>query len=192
MRHSKLVSLSLLLAVSAWCKPPASGCWTGFSAPAVNGGAFALRGREHSPVLLAFLALKANGSEATSRATVVILQSLDHQYSSRGLRVAAMDATAVGSQRISRHADIVNAAADWNLKFPVLEDPAGRGAQCFHIRTLPTILLISPEGKELGRWEGFTRTAILARTIEQIVGGPLAALPAGSLRPENTFDAHPK
>ena len=144
------------------------------------------------PVLLAFLALTANGSETTSRATAVILQSLDHQYSSRGLRVAAMDATAVVSHRISRRADLVNTAADWSLQFPVLEDPAGLGSQCFRIHTLPTIVLISPNGKELGRWEGFTRTPVLARAIEQIVGGPLAAFPAGSLSPENTSGAHPK
>jgi len=31
-----------------------------------------------------------------------------------------------------------------------------------------------------------------ARAIEQIVGGPLAAFPAGSLSPENTSGAHPK
>lgn len=192
MGHSKIISVSLLLAVSAWCKPPACGCRMNFSAPAVNGGVFVLRGRQHRPVLLAFLELTADDHQATSRATAVILQSLDHQYSGRGLRVAAVDATAVVSHRSSRHANLVNTAANWNLELPVLEDPAGRAAQCFQIRSLPTILLISPNGKELGRWEGFTRTPVLARAIEQTLGGPLASLPITSLRPENAPDPQPK
>jgi hypothetical protein len=192
MRHSKIVSFVMLLALSTWCKPSHSDCGIGFSAPAVNGGAFVLLGRDRSPLMLAFLALTAEDVHAPSRATAVILESLDHQYSGRGLQIAVMDATAVIAHRNSRHADIVNTAANWNLHFPVLEDPAGRGARCFHIRTLPTILLISPEGKELGRWEGFTRTPVLAQAIEKTLQGPLAALPPGSIRPENSSGTTPK
>jgi hypothetical protein len=158
----------------------------GFSAPAVNGGNFVLQTPAASPVLLAFMALAPTSSQDYSRAAAVVLQSLDHQYSSRGLRVAALDASKVVSHQSSRHEDIVNTAANWNLKFPVLEDPAGRASQCFHIRTLPTILLISPDGKEIGRWEGYTRTPVLARAIEQLVGGPLAAFPADSLSTEKS------
>lgn len=192
MRHSKILSFAMLLALSAWCKPSASDCGIGFSAPEVSGGEFVVRGRAHSPLLVAFLAFTADEVQPSSRATAVILESLDHQYSGRGVQIAAMDATAVIAHRSSRHADIVNTAANWNLHFPVLEDPAGRGARCFHIRTLPTILLISSNGQELGRWESFTRTPVLAQAIEKTLRGPLAALPSDSVRPENSPSKPPR
>jgi hypothetical protein len=184
MRFIKFIAASLLLSACGWSQ--SSGCPAGFSAPAVNGGNFVLQTPAASPVLLAFLALAPTSSQDSSRAVAVVLQSLDHQYGSCGLRVAALDASMVVSRQISRHEDIVNTAANWNLRFPVLEDPDGRRTQCFHIRTLPTILLISPDGKELGRWEGYTRTPVLARAIEQLVGGPLAAFPADSLSTQNS------
>jgi hypothetical protein len=184
MRFIKFIAASLLLAACGWCQ--SSDCPAGFSAPTVNGGNFVLQTPAASPVLLAFLTLAPTSNQDSSRATAVVLQSLDHQYSSRGLRVAALDASIVVSHQSSRHEDIVNTAANWNLRFPVLEDPGGRASQCFHIRTPPTILLISPEGKELGRWEGYTRTPVLARAIEQLLGGPLAAFPADSISTDKT------
>ena len=167
MQFIKITSASLLLASFGWCQ--SSNCPAGFSAPEINGGNFVQQAPAASPVLLAFLALSPTSSQNSSRATAVVIQSLDRQYVSRGLRVAALDASMVISRQISRHEDIVNTAANWNLRFPVLQDPDGSRARCFHIRTLPTILLISPEGKELGRWEGYTRTPVLARAIEQLL-----------------------
>jgi hypothetical protein len=192
MRLFNIVLVSLLMAKSAFSQTPAAGCWAEFSARAVKGGNFVLRGRENSPVLFAFLALTGRNNIAQSRAASIILQSLDRQYSDRGLRVVAMDASAIASRRISRHEDIVNRVADWNLKFPVLEDPTGSRAQAFHVLALPTIVLISADGTEIGRWEGYTRTPVLAQAIERLLGGPLGQLPDTALRPENTLNKYPQ
>jgi hypothetical protein len=190
MRLSNIAFAFLLLAVCSLCKAPATRCWAEAPAPAGNGGEQALRGQEKSTVLLAFLALTAKETQATSRATAVILQSLDHQYSSRGLRVVAVDATAVFSHRASQRADVVNRVADWNLKFQVLEDPVGSRAQALHIHILPTIVLISDDGKEVSRWEGYTRTPVLAQAIERLLGGPLGSLPDAASQPEKGSGLH--
>jgi hypothetical protein len=160
----------LLLAVSGLCQPRPA-------ASADEDGRLAISARQGSPLLLAFLALTADNGREQSRAVSVVLDSLDHQYGSRGLRVAAIDASVVVTHRASRHEEVVNTAADWNLKFPVLEDANGGSAQAFHIRSLPTLILVSATGREIGRWQGYTRTPIVAQAIERVLGGPLAALP---------------
>lgn len=191
MRLKIVVCFSLILASSAWCQLPLSGCRTKLASAAIKNNDL-LRGQNDSPLLLAFLPLTEKNAQASSRATAVILQSLERQYDNRGLRVVAIDASFVASRRTTRHADIVNTAADWSLSFPILEDPVGHGAQCFHVHMLPTVLLISPKGKEVGRWEGFTRTPVLAQAIEQIVGGPLASVSSSSLQPEGVSNKHLK
>jgi len=180
MRRIAMVMSVLLLAVNGPCQ-------SGMAASADENGRSAISARQGSPLLLAFLSLTASNGREQSRAVSVVLDSLDHQYSSRGLCVAAIDASVVVTHRASRHEEVVNTTADWNLKFPVLEDANGGSAQAFHICSLPTLILISATGREIGRWQGYTRTPILAQAIERVLGGPLAALPdsnaAGSYQP---------
>jgi hypothetical protein len=172
-----------LLAAGALCQAPSPSPWTGFSAPAIDGARFAIHTADHAPTLFGFLAMTRSVPQADSRSTAVILQSLDHQYAAKGLRVAAMDASAAVSGQPSRHDDVVNTAADWNLRFPVLEDPDGSRGRAFHLRGLPTLVLLAADGTEVGRWVGYTRTAVLAQAIERQLGGPLGPLPDAAASP---------
>lgn len=184
MRFLTNALMALSIVAAGQCVHAAEVSWAGFSAPAINGGRFAISEREHHPILFAFLALGGDRGQAQSRAVAVVLTSLDRQYRGRGLRVVAMDASAVASHEVSRPRDVANRAADWNLHFGILVDPDGSRAREFHVLSVPMIILISAEGTELERWEGYTRTPVLAQAIERVVGGPLAALPDSATQPD--------
>jgi len=184
MRHFTILLIALLLATAGYCQRRGATPWKAFSSPVLGGGNFTLTAQKGSPVLLAFLALDA-ANQSPSRAAAVVLASLDHQYRNCGLRTVAMDATVLDSHSISQSADLINRAADWNLTFPILVDSHGGQAKAFQIRALPTIVLLSARGQELGRWEGYTRTPVLAHAIERLLGGPLGGLPDSALRPDH-------
>lgn len=158
--------------------------WQRLSAPTVSGGQFSMKDEKSKLVLIAFLVLAEKDGAGTSRATAVVLESLAHQYRGRGLHVVAIDASATFSHKISQHTEVVNRAADWNLEIQVLEDPYGSRARSFGICRLPTMVLISADGVEISRWEGYTRTPVLAQAIERRLGGPLGKLPDEAAHPE--------
>lgn len=182
MRYLYISLIVLALTASGFCQRQGASSWKSFTAPVLGGGSFTVSGRAGSPVLLAFLALDAP-DQSPSRAAAVVLASLDHQYRKRGLRTVVMNAAAQHLHAGSIPADLVNRAADWNLTFPILMDPGGAHTKAAQIRTLPTIVLISARGQELGRWEGYTRTPVLAQAIERVLGGSLGPLPDSAVQP---------
>jgi hypothetical protein len=177
MRQSLILSiLLLLLTASGVTQRTDARSWAGFSAPLLRGGSFAITGHENQLTLLVFLALADGSNQSPSHAATVVLSSLDHQYSSRGLRVMVVDDPSIGSHREFHRSDTINQAADWNLTVPILEDVDGRRANKYLVRAVPTTILIAANGKEIDRWVGYTRTAVIARAIESVLGGPLQSI----------------
>lgn len=145
--------------------------------PAVRGGTFRLGSSPGRPLLLAFLQVIPDSAATPSRSEALYLQSMEHQYGARGLRVALIDASSMVSHRNSPHDDLLNASYDWHLTFPLLEDNDGSAAREFHVHTLPTVVLINDTGIIVQSWEGFVPPALLAQGIERILGGPLGHVP---------------
>jgi len=127
--------------------------------------------------LLAFLQVLPDSAATPSRSEALFLQSMEHQYAARGLRVAAIDGSSMVSHRSPFHDDLLNASYDWHLTFPLLEDHNGSAAHEFHVRTVPTVVLIDDTGIIVQAWEGFTPPALLAQGIERLLGGPLGRVP---------------
>ncbi len=96
------------------------------------------------------------------------------QYGSRGLRVAAIDATALISGASPGHDALVNAAADWQVNYPLLVDADSHVAHHFGVTKLPVVVLLAPDGRIYRRWDGFVRPAVLSEAIEQLAGGTMA------------------
>lgn len=165
------------LVASGLSEGPAEMSWAGFSAPLLRGGNFVITGQENHPSLVVFLALAAGSDQSQSRAASVVLSSISEQYGARGLRVVVVDESSMVSSHGYRRSESINRAADWNLTVPILEDEDGRRGKAYLVRVLPTTVLIAGNGCELARWVGYTRTPIIARSIEEILGGPLGATP---------------
>jgi hypothetical protein len=145
--------------------------------PAVRGGTFRLIASPRKPLLLAFIQVLPDSAATPSRSEAPYLESMERQYAARGLRVAAIDASSKVSPPSARHGELVNASYDWHLTFPLLEDTNGRAAREFHVRTLPTIVLIDDTGFIVQSWEGYAPPALLAQGIERLLGGPLGTIP---------------
>lgn len=145
--------------------------------PNVRGGTFYLRAQSRQPLLLAFLQTVPDTANTPSRSQVVFLSSMAHQYGPRGLRVAIVDASALVLASPPSYDALVNASYDWQIKFPLLLDQNARLARKLKIEEIPTTFLISANGKILQRWDGLTRPAVLAISIEKLLGGPIAQTP---------------
>jgi peroxiredoxin len=166
------------LGLAGGCRSSRSeGSIADFTLPDVRGGAFHLRAQPEQPVLLAFLQTVPDTADTPSRGEVAFLQSMDHQYRGRGLRVAVIDASALASGRQPDRNAVINASYDWQLQIPLLLDDGNRVAHSFKVTQVPTMVLLTADGKTAQRWEGFTRPAMLAQGIEKVVGGPLGQLP---------------
>lgn len=176
--------LVLLLGLAVGCRSRRSdGTVADFTLPQVRGGAFHLREQPSRPTLLAFLQTVPDTADTPSRSEVAFLQSMDHQYRGRGLRVVVIDASALASGRQPDRSALINASYDWQLQIPLLEDEGGRAAGLLAVTQVPTMMLLTADGKVAQRWDGFTRPAVLAQGVEKVLGGPLGQLPDLS-RPE--------
>ena len=190
------VLLILVMALFAACRsnPVSEGpisTLPDLTLPDVRGGAFHLRSQPAQPLLLAFLQTVPDTSDTPSRSQVVILASMAKQYGPRGLRVVAVDATTMvlglppargaSGDRSSppewSNDSVRNTSYDWQLRFPLLIDRDGNLARKLEVDQVPTTFLISAQGRILHRWRGFTRPAVLAQAIEELLGGPLAKTP---------------
>ncbi len=112
-------------------------------------------------VLLSFLQ-----PDEASRTQVVFLQAAWEQYWDKGLEVLA-------SLPPQASADLVY---DWNLG-----EIRSIGRVYARVRTYPTTVIVSPEGKTVAQWEGFVPPAELGLTLRRLVGpapgSPVVALP---------------
>jgi peroxiredoxin len=140
-----------------------------FTLSQTDGGTFHLHSNPPQPVLLAFLQTVPDSADTNSRREVVFVVSMQRQFASGGLRVAAIDATALATGAPPSHDALVNAAADWQLNFPLLEDSGSRVAREFHVTALPTIILLAPDGRVARRWNAFVLPAPLADAIRQLL-----------------------
>jgi hypothetical protein len=143
----------------------------------VRGGTFHLRSQPAQPLLLAFLQTVPDTADTPSHSQVVFLASMAHQYGTRGFRVAIVDASVLaGASKPSRDA-LLNASYDWQLQIPLLLDQNGQMARQLGVKEVPTTFLFSADGRILQRWNGLTGPAVLAQSIEKLLGGPLAHAP---------------
>jgi peroxiredoxin len=99
------------------------------------------------------------------------------QYGPRGLRVAVVDASVIMSGSEPSQDAVLNAGYDWALKIPLLVDLHGELARQLGVKQVPTTFLIAADGTILQRWQGPTRPATLAQSIERLLGGPLGDAP---------------
>lgn len=113
---------------------------------AVRGGTSHLIGTPRRPLLLAFLQMLPDSDATPSRSEALYLDSMAQQYAGGGLRVAAIASAQSGIAYSSWHQDLLNASYDWHLTFPLLQDTNGRALREFHVRTLPTVVLIDETG----------------------------------------------
>ena len=143
-----------------------------FTLPQVRGGIFQLRGRPSQAVLLAFLQTVPDTIDTPSRGQVPFLLSMNHQYSARGLNVVIVDSSALVTQQLPTRDALINASYDWQLDIPLLEDDGNRVARNWGVTQVPTLLLLASDGTLAQRWQGLTGPAILAKSIENVLGGP--------------------
>jgi peroxiredoxin len=152
-----------------------------FTLPQVRGGRFHLRGEQSQAILLVFLQTVPDTADTPSRRQVPFLLSMNHQYSARGLKVVIVDSSALVTHQIPRRDALINASYDWQLDIPLLEDDDNRVARTWEVTRVPTLMLLASDGTLTQRWHGLTGPAILAKSIENLLGGPNAR--AGSLAP---------
>jgi hypothetical protein len=98
---------------------------------------------------------------------VVFLQAAREQYRDKGLEVFA-------SMPPQVPADLMY---DWNLD--EIRPVAGINAR---VKSFPTTVIVSPEGKTVAQWEGFGPPADLGLTLRRLVGAPRGS-PEVSLPP---------
>lgn len=134
--------------------------------PDVRGGTFQLPSQAAHPLLLAFAQTVPDTADTPSRRQVIFLSSMAEQYGSRGLRVAVVDASPRGTARDA----VLNASYDWQLRFPLLLDEDGRVAHTIGVAEAPTTLLIAGDGRIVHEWHGPTGPAVLASSIEELLG----------------------
>ena len=127
----------------------------------------ALRG---SPVLVAFLDTREDSTDGVenpdlSRRLLVFIESMRHQYSGRGLKVAIVDAS--GPAADDPPGRLMNFRFDRGLiDTPFTSGAAARQAmRDFAIRAIPTTLLIDRQGQVTSRWEGLVLASTLATAV---------------------------
>jgi peroxiredoxin len=141
-----------------------------FTLPAVRGGSFMLDEAARHPALIAFLQTIPDTADTPSRKEVALLKSMDHQYRSRGLRVAIIDATALATGSSGDRNSLINASYDWDLQLPLLEDKAGRVAKLLAVTKTPTTILVKADGQVAQVWECPMPPGELAVAIEKALG----------------------
>jgi hypothetical protein len=164
-----VLALAALVGVSGCRRDQIASGVEDFTLPQVRGGVFRLRSGDSRPVLLAFLQTVPDTADTPSRGQVGFLLSMNHQYGGRGLKVVVIDASAVVTRMAPGHDALVNASYDWHLDVPMLEDDGNRVAEGYGITRVPTLILLSGDGRVARRWDGLTGPAELAREIERVV-----------------------
>jgi len=143
-----------------------------FTLPQVRDGVFHLRAEQSQATLLAFLQTVPDTADTASRRQLPFLLSMNHQYRARGLKVVIVDSSALVTRQTPTHDALINASYDWQLDIPLLEDDDNRVARSWEVTRVPTLMLLSSDGTVAQRWDRLTGPALLAKSIEQICGGP--------------------
>jgi hypothetical protein len=173
-RISVILAACVVLSLCAACHSSQAGDPAGdFTLSVARGGSFELRTPTPQPVLLAFLQTVPDTAATPSRSEVALLISMDHQYRTRGLRVAIIDATVLATGRAPGHDALINATYDWQLQFPLLEDDGNRVARALDVMEAPTTFLVTGGGRIAQRWNRPPTPGELALAIKQVLAsGP--------------------
>ena len=167
-----LMTFAALICVPACRQDQSAPPVPAFTLPQVRGGVFHLRPGQSQAVLLAFLQTVPDTIDTPSRGQVPFLLSMNHQYSARGLNVVIVDSSALVTQQLPTRDALINASYDWQLDIPLLEDDGNRVARNWGVTQVPTLLLLASDGTLAQRWQGLTGPAILAKSVENVLGGP--------------------
>ena len=97
---------------------------------------------------------------------------MNHQYKARGLKVVIVDSSALVTHQLPTRDALINASYDWQLDIPLLGDDDNRVARNWEVTRVPTLLLLASDGTVVQRWDRLTDPALLAKSIEQLCGGP--------------------
>jgi peroxiredoxin len=185
IRRGRLMLLGIIGCAAAAVLAASGAVRPGDAAPnftlfAVRGGIFTLRLAAPQPVLIAFLQTAPDTAGTPSRSEVALLQSMDHQYRSRGLRVVIIDATALAAGHKPDDNSLINASYDWNLQIPLLNDDSSRVARMFGVTQVPTTFLVKADGSVAQVWEHKMAPGELAIAIEKALGGGPLVPPSSS------------
>jgi NAD(P)-dependent dehydrogenase (short-subunit alcohol dehydrogenase family) len=149
-----------------------------FSLLAARGGRCALTDllAKKRVVLLSFIDARSlplsSAYSDPSRGQLVFLKSMARQYAPKGVEVLIVGCNGpCGGQPLAPSA-LLNFTYDWQLDgLTVLRDDATTALR-YGVRTLPTTLLVAPDGRIQRRWDGFVAPARLALALESLVGPP--------------------
>jgi len=159
--------------------PGSSMMGTGEQAPHFNlqdarGGRLNLRGllSNHRAVLLSFVSanslLHSTIGPSPSDSQIVVLKSMDQQYSAGGIAVAIVGAPDAHSSGMASRRQLLNATFDWQLaRVPVLRDIAGLAARQYSVVNLPTTFLIGENGEILRRWNRYVAPGPLSFALQK-------------------------
>ena len=100
------------------------------------------------------------------------------------------------------HEAVRTAVARHRIEHPVLDDPGRESWEQYAVRAWPTLVLVDPEGYEVGRWSGEGHAVAISRRIEELRDGsasppetlsPMELVTAGTgeLAFPGALDAHP-
>lgn len=149
-----------------------------FSLPVARGGSCSLGDllAKKRVVLLSFLDARLQPLSRTysdgSRGQVVFLKSMAQQYAPKGVEVLIVGCNQPFSAKPIEIDSLLNFTYDWQLDgLSVLRGDENTASR-YGVFTLPTTLLIAPDGQIQRRWDGFVAAAQLALALEPLVGSP--------------------
>jgi Right handed beta helix region len=148
-----------------------------FNLQAARGGRLSLRRllRNHRAVLLSFVSanslLHSTLRPSPSDSQIVVLKSMNQQYSAVGMVVAIVGAPEARSSGIASRRQLLNSSFDWHLgQVPLLCDYAGLAARRYSVVHLPTTFLIGRNGEILRRWNRYVAPAPLSFALQRTAG----------------------
>jgi peroxiredoxin len=147
-----------------------------FQLDAVQSGTVHLADYAGCVVLLSFISTQSNTSSSSSNPSnsqVVVLESMQQQYNSNGLRIIIVDATAFLTGQHPDQDTLLNYTYTINLgAIPLVDDPDGTTAQNYGVTTVPTTFLIGQDGQVNQRWNGLASSSQLAFSVQAQIGTP--------------------
>jgi len=128
------------------------------NAPQIGQRTLALNEYKGKAVILDFWATWCGPCRAQSP----VLDRLAHQYEGRGVAVVGVNTS-----------DAPGAAADWvtehKISYPVVFDGEGEASHLYRVTNLPTLVILSREGKVVAVREGFTDTSELESLLKRVL-----------------------
>ncbi len=146
-----------------------------FQLDAVRGGTVHMADYTGCVVLLSFISTQSNTSSSSdpSNSQVVVLENMQQQYNSNGLRIIVVDATALLTGEHPDQDTLLNYTYTVGLgAIPLVDDSNGTTAQNYGVTSVPTTFLIGQDGQVNQRWNGLASSSQLTLFVQTQIGTP--------------------